>query len=115
MLGQLGVDQGVNAGTGLRFDGLKRPVFAPLGALIDPGLEQLLLLLGERAMRLRWWHHIIFIRGDQSGPNLAVGRIARRDGSFAFAGGLGGGFIIEPQLGFAMLFIRAVAEEALLR
>ena len=57
-------------------DALERfesPVLAPCRALVDPGLDQLLLLLGQRAVRLRRRHHIVFIRRDEPGPDIAVG------------------------------------------
>ena len=84
-------------------------------ALLDPELQRVLLLLRELLVRLRGRHEVVFVRRDDALPDLALRKIARFDRKCAVLGRVGSFRRVEPQLGLALLRIKAVAREAVLR
>ena len=91
------------------------PVPCIRGSTLDPRLDLLLLSRRQLQVRIRWWHQVVFIVSDQPIPHLALVHITWLDRKDTIP--LLDRFLphIEPQVGFAMLFIKAVTGKAVLR
>jgi hypothetical protein len=91
-------------------------VLLPFGSLRDPAREQIDLLRSQLLARFRRGHDIIGIFAGDAFDHLALGRFARHDCEIAGLGRLERVFLlIETQLGFALLVVRTVALETILR
>ena len=80
-------------------------------ALLDPLAQRLALLRRKRAVGIQRRHHVIRVRGEDAHDQFALLGLAGNDRAFAqrdFA-------VIEAQLGFALVRVRAVAMKAVLR
>ncbi len=103
-------------GRSLACQGKQRPMAFVLGSLFNPaaqgchvvGRQTRLLALGGR-------HHLVVVgRADPFDQDAFV-RLAGHDGRITAQVGRGRRAIVQPQVGLAMFFVRAVAEEAVLR
>ena len=81
------------------------------GALGDPALKQFLLLRSEMSARIRRGHLVVGIGREDASDQLGIIRLARLDG-FLFQRDFAH---VQAELGFAIVFVRAVAEEAVVR
>ena len=114
-----GIDWIASAGNLRRYwsvaDGQKRPVLLILGTLFDPLLEFGNFLRAEFLVTFSGRHVQIRIVGIHPFPQLAIGHVARDDGSIAIMIGSSPLERIEPESGFPFLFIETVASEAFVR
>lgn len=77
-------------------------------SLCDPEAEGLFFAFGETVDGVKRGHVVVFIFGEDSGDEFGLVWFAGDDG-LAFGGSFEG---IEAEIGFALVFIEAVAEEA---
>ena len=90
--------------------GHKRPMRLPFGALADPALQQVNLRPGQFPARSGRRHLVVGIGGRDTAHQLAMGQVAGHDGKFPVLQFLEGAFFaVKAQIGFALVFIRAVA------
>jgi len=114
-------DKGINGmigpGGNFRLHGLfKGPMLSPLRPLGDPATQHFFLRIGEGfAVRVGRRHQFVLVGRDDTLPDLARLKIGRDDGTNPVAFGLGGGFLVETEIGFAMTRVGTVAVEAPIR
>ena len=94
----------------------ERPVRLPLGALLDPPLEQVDLLGRQRSAQRLGRHPLALVLGGDTRDQIAVLKIARHDGVASRLVRAEGSLLrVEPQPGLALPRVGAVAVEALVR
>ncbi len=81
----------------------------PLGALLDPFLEERDLSIAELLTELLGRHAFVLFRVGDPLDELAVIRFARLDGPIAAAVGLRFLFHIQPEIRLAGVLVRPVA------
>ena len=116
-LGEAGEEEGVDwmgCGRGWEgfFDGFVGPVFAPGGALFDPLGEEGDLGGGDDFVELRRGHDLVGVGGEDALEEGTFFGVTGDDGDGAIVVGLGGGFVVEAEAGFAFGFVGTVTEEA---
>lgn len=102
-----------NGGTNRLFKG---PVFSPDGTFIDPAADKFPFHVAQGLpVRVRGWHHLVFVLSDESLPDLAPCGIVRFDraDSVELAGRFG--LQIETQVGFALPGVGTVTVETAVR
>jgi len=100
-----GTGLGGAIGPGLR-------VFSPL---FDPFAEKLFLLVAEILVRVGWWHDFLQVCTENPVNNLTLIWISRQEG-IAYAAPLQSSFCsIEPQFALALMFVRSVTGETVVR
>ena len=91
-------------------------MFGPLGAFGDPAAEEVLLRLGEFAIRIGGGHDLLGIVAQDAEDEFArVGFAGDDGGEFGFSAGEGGVALVEAEAGFAVRGVGAVAVVAVLR
>jgi hypothetical protein len=114
---QAGANEGVDGmprGGRRRLDeGAERPVLAPGRARVEPFLQGLDLRLGELLVGLGGGHEVVGVLGDDPPIELALGALPGDDGGAALVILLPGlEFVVEPEVGLALLGVGSVAGEA---
>jgi len=115
--GEAFADEKIDAFLGWRnggFDwGFIGPVFLIFRALGDPAAEHFFLASGEWFVGFGWGHEIIFIAGEDAADDFTCFWVTWNDGDFTGFGGFESLLAdIEAELGFAGIFVGAVAVEA---
>ena len=85
------------------------PVVLPLGTLLNPAPDQLLLAVGESTAGVGRRHDVIRVVGGDAAVNLALAWLAVDERAHAVFVTKCIGLGIEPQLGLALVGVRPVA------
>src|SRR4051812_24888238 len=92
--------------------GKKGPMLFPLRALLDPALEDLDLTRRDCLTRSGRGHSFFWVRRGDAADEFTFFSRTANDGGRMVGGADGSRFGIQPQVGFAGAFVRAVAAVA---
>lgn len=87
----------------------------PVGTLADPALDQTGLAWCECELRVRGWHALIGILGDDPAVELTGSCLARRDNRDIVVLGEQAGTRIETEIGLALRLVWAMTVVAQVR
>ena len=92
--------------------GNERPVLLIDGALLDPLLDRLLLVLGQLSVGVGRRHDLIVVLGGDALPGFTVREISGNDGPVPSKVGQSAFRRIKPEVRLPLFLVEAVAGEA---